>query len=1040
MQRLIPFVLRSRLLMMVLGLLVLAAGFYSYRQLPVDAFPDVTPALVQVFTLTEGLAPEEVERYVTYPVEVALNGLPDLKEIRSVSNFGLSVVNIYFEDGTDIYFARQLVNERLQLAREEIPEGFGEPEMGPITTGLGQILFYFVEDETGERTPQEMREIQDWLIKFNLQTVPGVTEVLSLGGEVKQFHILVRPMDLLRYNVGLHDVVQAVQANNSNVGAQFIVKNSEEYIVRSVGLAERISDLERIVLKTEDGTPVYLSQVANVEIGGEVRRGLATMNGQGEAVVGMVLKLIGTNTSTVIRDVKAQMEEINKVLPPGIRVETYYDQATLVAKCVKTVTDALMQGVLLVALVLLVFMGGIRPSVVVAASIPFSIFFAFILMYQFGISANLMSLGGLAIAIGMMVDGTIVMVENIDRMFRSAPPSESRFFIIAQACGEVARPIVFAISIIIVVFLPLFTLQGVEGKTFRPLAYTVAIAMVGSLLFAILIAPVAASFLMKRPRRQNQEPREADGQEPQQNQLVRWLLIPYRPLVSTFVHRRWLALVLAGVMLLVGVVVFPFLGSEFVPRLNEGDLLIRATMAPSISMEEARDTVLRFEQQLMDRFPEVVQVVSRVGRGEVGAHADPVNNAEIFVSLKPEDEWVSAENLDALNLKMAEAFESFPGVQANFTQPIAAAVDELLTGIKAELAIKIFGPDMEVLKEKAAEVEAIIRDVPGAADVQKDQVTGTPQLLITIDHAAIARYGVNVADVQEIIRTAVGGEEAGQVFEGIRRFDILVRYTQEDRSSADVIKHILVPTPDGANVPLDNLAHIEEIVGPRQITRENNQRFITVQCNVRGRDIGSFVADAQTAIDTEVDFPPGYLVSWGGQFKLQQEANRRLALVVPITLLIVFLLLFSSFNSLKNALLILLNIPLALVGGVVALAVTGQNLSVPASVGFIALFGIALENGMVLVTTLNQLLRDGTPVDEASVQGACLRLRPVLMTVSTTSLGLLPLLFSQGTGSEVQRPLATVVIGGLFTSTVLTLLVIPALYKWFAARVEHESV
>ncbi|MHB8810981.1 MAG: efflux RND transporter permease subunit [Desulfobulbaceae bacterium] len=1032
MDKLIHFVLKSRLLMSVLGVLVLAAGWFSYKQLPVDAFPDVTPALVQVFTETEGLAPEEVEKYVTYPVETAMNGLPSLKEIRSISNFGLSVINIYFADGTDIYFARQLVGERLQMAREQIPEGFGEPEMGPIATGLGQILFFVLEDEKGQRAPEDLREIQDWLIKFNLQTVPGVTEVLSLGGEVKQFQVRVRPADLLRYDLTIGEITEKVQANNGNVGAQFLVQNAEEYIIRSVGLAEKITDLERIVLKVQDGTPVYLEQVAAVVIGGEIRRGLATMNGKGEVVVGMVLKLIGTNTSTVITDVKARLAEINKVLPEGVKVVPYYDQATLVAKCLKTVTDALLEGVILVAGVLLVFMGGMRASIVAALSIPFSIFFAFIMMNLLGISANLMSLGGLAIAIGMMVDATIVMVENVDRMLREADPDESRKAIVARACSEVGRPIIFAITIIVIVFLPLFTLQGVEGKTFKPLAQTVALAMFGSLLYALLLAPVASHILMRRPKQ------AASGEGHKEAWIVRWLLLAYRPAVSLFVRSRFLAVGLAALMLVMGALVLPRIGSEFVPRLDEGDLLIRATMAPSISMEEARDTMLRFEKRLMEKFPEVTRVVSRVGRGEVGAHADPVNSAEAFVSLKPQEQWTSAKTPDELYALISEAFETFPGAQFNVTQPIAAAVDELLTGTKAELAIKIFGADMDVLKEKAAEIEALIRTIPGAADVQKDQVTGTPQLLIRIDRQAIARYGINVEDVQNVIRVAVGGAAAGQIFEGIRRFDIFVRFAEEARNSAEAIRHILIAAPDGAKVPLDQLASVDEIVGPRQITRENSQRFITVQCNVRGRDIGSFVAEGQKALAEKIQMPPGYLVNWGGQFELQQEANKRLALVVPVTLLVILLLLFMNFNSLKNSFLILLNIPLALVGGVVALWLSGQNFSVPSSVGFIALFGIALLNGTVLVTYLNQLLRDGVPIDEASVRGACLRLRPVLMTAICATLGLIPLLFSTGTGSEVQRPLATVVIGGLVTSTILTLLVIPALYKWFSIPVEKE--
>lgn len=1029
MHNFIKFLLRNRLLLVILTALVFGAGVFSYKKLPIDAFPDVTPALVQVFTETEGLAPEEVEKYVTYPVEVAMNGLPNLKEIRSISNFGLSVINIYFEDGTDIYFARQLVNERLQMARGEIQEGFGEPEMGPIATGLGQILFYVLEDETGKRTPQEMREIQDWLIKFNIQTVPGVTEILSLGGEVKQFHVRIRPSELLRYNLSIEEILEKVRANNSNVGAQFIVQNSEEYIVRSIGLVQKIDDLERVVLKVVDGTPVYLNQVADIVIGGEVRRGLATMNGQGEVVVGMILKLIGTNTSTVIADIKERMAEVNKALPEGVKVVPYYDQAKLVGNCIKTVTSALFQGIVLVVLVLLVFMGGLRPSVVVAFSIPFSILFAFTLMKVFDISANLMSLGGLAIAIGMMVDGTIVIVENVDRMLKKADPYESRARVIARACSEVGRPILFAISIIIIVFLPLFTLQGVEGKTFRPLAYTVSLAMLGSMIYTLFIAPVAADIFMRRPKKQ---------EEDQESILVRWLLKPYKPVVEFFVKQRSLAIVLSVVMLAAGLVIFPKLGSEFVPRLNEGDLMVRATMAPSISLEDSRDTMLRFERRLMDKFPEVVRVVSRVGRGEVGAHADPVNSAESFVALRPQDEWKSAQEPDELYRLMSEEFENFPGVQFNFTQPIAAAVDELLTGTKAELAIKIFGPDMEVLKEKSSEIETAIRKIKGATDVQKDQVSGTPQLRISIDRGAIARYGVNVEDVQSVIRTAVGGETAGQIFEGIRRFDIQIRYSPEARNQSGAIKNILITAPGGEKVPLDQLAQIEEMVGPRQITRWNSQRFITVQCNVRGRDMGSFVAEAQKNIETDVDLPPGYIVKWGGQFELQQEANKRLALVVPFTLLAVFILLFSNFNSLKNSMLIIFNIPLALVGGVVGLWLTGQNLSVPTSVGFIALFGIALENGMVLVTCINQLVLDGISVADASVRGATLRLRPVLMTAVTTALGLLPLLFSSGTGSEVQKPLATVVIGGLITSTILTLLVLPALYKWFAVPVEHE--
>lgn len=1039
MQKIIKFVLTNKLLMLVLGLLTLAGGWFSYRQLPIDAFPDVSPSLVQVFTETEGLAPEEIEKYVTFPVEVAMNGLPQLEKIRSISNFGLSVVNIYFEDGTDIYFARQLVNERLQEAREQIPEGFGDPRMGPISTGMGLVLFYYLDDTTGQYSLTELRTIQDWLIKYQLQTVPGVTEVLGIGGWEKQYHVVINPDALLRYNVTINEVIDRIKANNLNVGAQFIEKNSEEFIVRSVGLAKNIEDIESIIIKAEDGIPIFLKELADVKIGGAVRRGVQTRNGIEEVVAGMVIKLYGSNSSTVISSVEKKLDEINKMLPPGIKIVPYYQQKSLVEASVQTVTDALMQGIFLVALILLIFMGSFRPSLVVAISIPFSILFAMIGMRYFGISVNLMSFGGLAIAIGMMVDGTIVMVENVDRLLRKSKPGEPRIHIVARACIEVARPILFAIFIIIVVFLPLFTLQGVEGKTFKPLAFTVSLAMLGSLIFAIFLAPVFADLLMRRPKSKRLKSGNAGNEnaESKENIVIRLLQKVYVPVVTFFVKRRYMAVALAVVLILIGALVFPRLGSEFTPTLQEGTIVLRLTMAPSISLNESTRITQIVERRLM-KIPEVTGTVTRIGRGEVGAHTDPINSGEMYILLKPREEWRTAKTQQDLEKVIRDAVGNIPGVLENFTQPIQMTVDELLEGVRAELAIKLFGDDLDVLKEKADEIVKVINQVPGAADVQADQISGTPQLLIKVDRHAIARYGLNVEDVQHVVRAAIGGETAGQIFEGVRRFDILVRYDPEFRSNIEAVREILVSVPGGIKVPLSQLASIEEVVGPRQITRENSQRFITIQSNVVDRDIGSFVADGQKAIAENVALPPGYLVTWGGQFRLQQEANKRLMVVVPITLLIIFLLLFSSFNSLKNTLLILLNIPLALVGGVVALWISGQNLSVPSSVGFIALFGIALENGMVLVTYLNQLLKDGVPMDETSVKGATLRLRPVLMTALTTALGLIPLLFSTGTGSEVQRPLATVVIGGLVTSTILTLLVIPAIYKWFAIDLRVE--
>ncbi|HMU43381.1 MAG TPA: CusA/CzcA family heavy metal efflux RND transporter [Ignavibacteriaceae bacterium] len=1039
MNRIIDFVLRNRLLILVLAIIVMAAGYLSYKQLPIDAFPDVSPALVQVFTQTEGLAPEEIEKYVTYPVETAMNGLPNLELIRSVSNFGLSVVNIYFEDGTDIYFARQLVNERLTEAREQIPPGFGEPAMGPISTGMGLILFYYLEDEKGKYSLEELRTIQDWIVKYQLQTVPGVTEILGIGGWEKQYQVIVNPNSLLRYDVTINDVVEKIKANNLNVGAQFLEKNAEEFIVRSTGLTSNIEDLENIVLKSEDGIPIYLNQVADVKTGGAIRRGVQTSNGIGEVVAGMVVKLFGTNSSTVIQQVEDKLTEINKSLPEGIKIVPYYQQKTLVEAAVKTVTDALLEGIVLVLIILMVFLGAIRPSLVVAIAIPFSVLFAMIGMKFFGISANLMSFGGLAIAIGMMVDGAVVIVENTDRLLRASHPGESKIHIIAKASKEVIRPITFAVVIIIIVFLPLFTLQGVEGKTFKPLAYTIALAMFGSLLFGVFVAPVLSSFFMKKHIKKKKDNHGEGKDEEEQIWILKLLIKIYKPVVTFFVKTRIAAIALAVILLIIGALIFPQLGSEFTPTLQEGTLVLRMMMAPSISLTESTRLTLIAERRLM-KIPEVTGVVTRIGRGEVGAHTDPVNSAEMYILLKPRDQWRNNATQQELEENIRRDFGEIPGVLTNFTQPIQMTVDELLEGVRAELAIKLFGDDLDRLKSKADEIAAQIKKVNGAADVQVDQVSGAPQLSIVINRHEIARYGINVEDVQQVIRTAIGGETSGQIFEDVKRFDIYVRFEEEFRKDMKSIGTLLIESPSGIEVPLSQLAEIKEVVGPRQITREKNQRFITIQCNVVGRDIVSFVEEGQNVIDSKVKLPPGYFVTWGGQFKLQQEANARLAVVVPITLFIIFIMLFSSFNSLKNSLLIFLNIPLALVGGIVALWISGQNLSVPASVGFIALFGIALLNGIVLVTYLNQLRMEGLNIDEASIQGACLRIRPVLMTALAAALGMIPLLFATGIGSEVQRPLATVVIGGLVTSTALTLLVVPALYKWFAIKVTEGEM
>ena len=1018
----------GRLLAAIAALALSIGGLFAFRSLPVDAFPDPSPSLVQVFTETEGLSPEEVERYVTYPIETAMSGLPKVDEIRSTSNFGLSVINIYFEDGTDVYFARQVVGERLGEAADAIPDGFGTPKMGPISTGLGIIMYYRLVDETGERSLVELREIADWMIKYPLQSVEGVTEVLSLGGFEKQYQVRLDPDQLTSYDLSVGEVIAALESANRTAGAQFIEIGAEQYTVRGVGLARSLDDLRETPVKTVDGRTVRVSDLGEVAIGGGVRQGLATANGEGETVAGLVLKLYGTNTSEVIENAQARFEEINLSLPDGVKAVPYYDQGTLVKKAAATVTTALWQGALLVAVIVFLFLGGWRPSLVVVMAIPFSVGFAFIAMKALGIGANLMTLGGVAIAIGMMVDGAIVIAENVDRGLRERREGEDSRTTVARASAEVIAPLIAAVAVVVIVFLPLFSLQGTEGKTFRPLAASAALAMTGSLIYAALIAPAMALGLMRPPKSNSQE---------SDSRLVSLI----KPLAAFFVRRRLAAVGLAGVLLLVGGLSATRLGSEFTPALEEGDVLLRVTMAPSISLTEAKETSTRIETRLLEAFPEISSIVSRIGRGEVGAHADPVNSIEAFVALKPRSEWRNGISPDELRASISENLGGFPGVRVNVGQPIAMSVDELLTGTKAQLAVKIFGPDTAVLLEGSQDLQSILQEVPGATDVQADQITGAPQLVVSLNRPALGRYGLSVEEALDALRSGVGGAEAGAVFEGVRQFPVIVRYAEEDRNTPAAIGRIILESSSGARVPLESVANIREIVGPRQITRENGERFITVQLNVRGRDIGSYVADAQQSVASQLDLPAGYRVEWGGQFELQQEANARFAVVIPITLGIVFLILLLTFGRMKSAILILLNIPLALTGGAMALWLAGLPISVPATVGFIALFGIALGNGMVLVSFMDDFAREGRGRDELAVEAAGLRARPVLMTALTTALGLAPLLFASGVGAEVQRPLATVVMGGLVSSTVLTLLVLPALHRWFAPKPDaHHSL
>ncbi|MFQ5628252.1 MAG: efflux RND transporter permease subunit [bacterium] len=1026
--KIIEFAMRQRLLVILLAVAIVGGGYVAFNQLPIDAFPDVSPVLVQINTESEGLSPEEMEKLVTYPIEVAMNGLPGITRVQSMSTFGLSVVSIYFKDDVDIYFARQLVFERLEAARGEIPEGMGDPEMGPITTGLGQVYQYIVEGDGYDL--MELRSIEDWIVKFQLRTVPGVTEILSFGGNVKQYQIQVDPNLLIKYDVTLDELIETVEANNFNAGGSYIERGSEEFLVRGLGWVENLRDIENIKLKVHQGTPIFVRDVAKVTLGPEIRRGVVTRNAEGEVVTGIVLKLIYTNTSQVIDAIKKKVEEINKSLPAGVVVKPYYDQADLVAKAIDTVKDALLEGGVLVVAVLLLFLGNLRSAIIVTVTLPLSVLIAFILMKQIDMSANLMSLGGLAIGIGMMVDGSVVMVENIFRHLserREDGDAISPLQIILESAREVGRPIVFAISIIIIVFLPLFTLEGVEGKLFSPMAYTISFALAGSLVLALVLVPVLCSFLLTRKLKHTEI------------FVLRFLKRVYKPVLEKAVDRRGLTVAIAFALLIGSLALFPFLGTEFVPILDEGSILIRVTTAPSTSLKETTRITRELERILL-RFPEAKNVISKIGRAELGGDPEPVNNSEIFVELAPESEWTTAGSKEELIEAMEKELLKYPGILLNFSQPIAMRVDELLSGVRAQIAIKLFGDDLDVLEEKGNQISAVVRTVRGAADVKVEQVSGQPQIQIQVQRDKIARYGINVEEVQDVIRSLVGGTSAGQVFEGQQRYDIFVRLQKPFRKDIEALKNLLISAPNGSRIPLSQLAEVTSVIGPKQISREANQRRLVIQLNVRGRDMGGFVEEARQLVNEKVELPPGYFVTWGGQFENQERAMRRLSIIVPLTIALIFLMLFLTFNSLRQAAMIILNVPFALIGGIFALFVSGQYLSVPASVGFIALFGVAVLNGVVLVSYINQLRREGQSLKDAVINGSMLRLRPVLMTALVASLGLVPLLLSTGTGSEVQRPLASVVIGGLVTSTLLTLVVLPTIYGWFEKKQEAVEI
>lgn len=1021
---LIERAMEQRFLVVLTALGILAYGAYSALRLNLDAFPDVTNIQVVVNTQSPGLAAVEIEKLITFPVESVMSGLPGLQQVRSISKTGLSVVTIVFDDGTDTYFARQQVAERLQTAKERIPNGLGSPELGPITTGLGQVYKYILTSPTLDS--MELRAINDWIVKFQLRTVPGVTDVLSFGGSVRQYQVQVDPNRLISYNLTLEDVEKALKANNSNAGGWYLEGQQEQLVVRGEGLIrggrEGIADIENVVLKSVDGVPVYVRDVADVEYGAEIRQGAVSMNGQGEVVMGVVLQLKGANTNNTIAGIRKKIESVQRSLPEGVKIEPVYDQADLIQKAIGTVTEALSEAAVLIVIVLFLFLWNVRSALVVLCSIPLSMLIAVIMMRAYGLSANLQSLGGLAIGIGMMVDGSLVMVENIIRHLAEPHGRERALpYRVAHAAFEVGQPIFFAVLIIVVVFLPLFTLQGVEGKLFSPMAFVVAFAMLGSLLVALTIVPVLASLVFTGPFSERD------------SFLVRGIKRFYQPVLVFSLRRRRIVIAGAVLSLIVTIPVFSRLGTEFVPELDEGTLSIRVTANPSISINEELRIAARMERKLK-KYPEVTYVISQIGRPELGGDPEAVNNNEIWVGLKPQSEWTTAESREELIRILTKDLSEHPGVALNISQPIANRVEELLSGVKAQLAVKLFGDDLAVLEEKGREIEAILKETPGAADVQTEQISGEAQVVVRADRDNVARYGVNVADVMEVVSTAIGGKEVTNVLEGQRRFAVYLRVAALYRSDIQAIGNLWVTNKDGVHVPLSRVAQIGLVEGPPTVSREDAQRRIVIQANVRGRDLGGFVEQAQKIVAEKVKLPAGYFITWGGQFENQQRAQRTLVIVVPVCLGLIFLLLYLSFGSVRNALLIILNVPFALIGGVFALWLSGQFLSVPSSVGFIALFGVAVLNGVVMVSYFNQLIAEGRPVDEAVMTGAMLRVRPVLMTATVASLGLFPLLLSTGIGSEVSRPLATVVVGGLVTSTLLTLIVLPVLYSWFPAR------
>lgn len=1021
--------LRYKVLVLVAFVLVVMLGVKAWREVPVDAFPDVTPVQVNIYTVSPGVAAEDVEKLLTFPVETSLAGLPGVEQIRSVSLFGLSNVSVYFKDNIDIYFARRLVSEKLLEAKTRIPAGYGEPVLGPNSSGLGQVFWYTVESSDkmlAQANLMDMRTLQDWTMRLILRTAPGVDDVTSWGGHEKQYQVLINPQKLIKYGLTFKAVMEALDMNNRQVGGQFLNLGQEQYLVRGLGLVANTQDIGNIVITEKEGTPVYVRDVAEIMEAPALRTGAVTKDGK-EVVLGIALQRIGENAKNVVDAVKEKLKTVQQALPAGITINPVYDRTELVEKAVKTAENALIEGSILVAIILFLFLGEIRSAVVVIIALPLAMLTSFILMQQWGLSANLMSLAGLAVGIGMMVDGAVVLVENGFRLLsHKTGQMVNQTHVILEAAREVINPTAFAILIIIVVFLPLFALTGLEGKLFKPMALTITFAMIGSLLLTLTLVPVLAALILR-------------SKEEKDTFVVKKAKALYLPLLDWALENKPKVIGGAVVLLLGTLALIPFLGKEFMPTLQEGGIMFRVTSIPSTSLEESIAISQRIEARLK-QFPQMKSAIATIGRPEIGETMD-VNYMEILVDLKPRDQWPKAISFSELTKEMQEALEQeVPTSVFSATQPIQMRVEELISGVRATLALKLYGEDLPTLDRLSGEMKTVLGKVPGVADLSLEANKGKPQLVVKVNREAAARLGLNADDILEVVQAGIGGKEVSTLIEGVKRFDIQVWLAPEFRNSVEVISNIPIRTQNGALVPLSRVATIELDEGYSFVRREQLQRYAVIQMDVKGRDVNSFVKEAEAKIKREVKMPSGYWIEWGGAFENQQRAMAKLSVIVPLTIVLIFILLYTAFNSLTYATLIIANVPFATIGGVIGLFITGQYLSVPSVIGFIAVFGVAMLNGIVLVSFLNDQRQQGLSIREAVKQGAALRLRPVLMTASIAIFGLVPMLLSSGVGAETQRPLATVVVGGLFTSTTLTLLLLPLMYEWVETRYERKQV